>query len=98
MIGESFRSPGFAAGLALAPGRDGLVGNAVDALVTARRRHQGQASFLRTTPAKKPRTECCCQPVAFMTAAMVAPLGPCNMAITLACFDPAHVAARAGFR
>src|SRR2546423_13498996 len=23
-------------------------------------------SFLRTTPAKKPRTECCCQSVAFM--------------------------------
>jgi hypothetical protein len=32
-------------------------------------------SFLRTTPAKKPRTECCCHPVAFMIAAMVPPLG-----------------------
>src|SRR5215472_11049334 len=32
-------------------------------------------SFLRTTPAKNPRTECCCQPVAFMIAAMVAPSG-----------------------
>jgi hypothetical protein len=30
-------------------------------------------SFLRTTPAKKPRTECCCQPVAFTIAAIVAP-------------------------
>jgi hypothetical protein len=32
-------------------------------------------SFFRATPAKKPRTECCCQPVAFMIAAMVAPWG-----------------------
>jgi hypothetical protein len=30
-------------------------------------------SFLRTTPAKKPRTECCCHPVVFMMAAIVAP-------------------------
>src|SRR3984885_1790834 len=29
-------------------------------------------SFFLTTPAKKPRTECCCQSVAFTTAAMVA--------------------------
>ena len=28
-------------------------------------------SFLRTTPAKKPRTECCCHPVAFMIATVV---------------------------
>src|SRR5215204_5919672 len=36
-----------------------------------------EASFslrrLRTTPAKKPRTECCCQPVAFITAVIVVP-------------------------
>src|SRR5262249_31304280 len=32
-------------------------------------------SFLRTTPAKNPRTECCCHPVAFMMAAIVVPLG-----------------------
>jgi hypothetical protein len=30
-------------------------------------------SFLRTTPAKKPRTECCCHPVSFMMAAIVVP-------------------------
>src|SRR6516225_6549797 len=30
-------------------------------------------SFFFTTPAKKPRTECGCQPVAFETAAMVVP-------------------------
>ena len=30
-------------------------------------------SFLRTTPAKKPRTECACQWVVFMMAAIVAP-------------------------
>ena len=31
--------------------------------------------LLRTTPAKKPRTECCCQPVAFVMAAIGRPLG-----------------------
>jgi hypothetical protein len=30
---------------------------------------------LRTTPARKPRTECCCQPVVFIIAAIVAPVG-----------------------
>src|SRR6266404_1891155 len=45
-------------------------------------------SFLRTTPAKKPRTECCCQPVAFMIAAIEAPAVACNIAVTRACFEP----------
>src|ERR1700738_878316 len=44
-------------------------------------------SFFLTTPAKKPRTECCCQPVAFMIAAMVAPFGSCSIARTADCFD-----------
>src|SRR5215469_17973510 len=43
---------------------------------------------LRTTPARKPRTECCCQPVAFIMAATVAPEGDCSIAITLDCFEP----------
>ena len=43
---------------------------------------------LRTTPARKPRTECGCQPVAFITAAIVAPAGDCSIAITRDCFDP----------
>src|SRR6266516_2259565 len=43
-------------------------------------------SFLRTTPAKKPRTECCCQPVAFMIAAIVAPLGCLSRVRTTSCF------------
>ena len=30
-------------------------------------------SFLRTTPDKNPRTECCCHPVAFAIASIVAP-------------------------
>ena len=34
---------------------------------------RARPSFLRTTPAKKPRTEWDCQPVAFMMAGMVAP-------------------------
>src|SRR5580704_11442817 len=42
-------------------------------------------SFLRTTPAKKPRTECCCQPVAFMMAAIVAPLGCLSKVRTASC-------------
>src|SRR5215510_4554268 len=44
-------------------------------------------SFLRTTPAKNPRTECGCQPVAFVTAATVAPR-PCrSISITRACLE-----------
>jgi hypothetical protein len=39
-------------------------------------------SRLRTTPARKPRTECGCQPVAFVIAAMVAPVGNCSSAMT----------------
>src|SRR6266478_1576447 len=42
---------------------------------------------LRTTPAKKPRTECCCQPVACIMAAIVAPAGDCSMAMTRDCFE-----------
>src|SRR5271167_3609295 len=45
-------------------------------------------SFLRTTPAKKPRTECCCQLVAFIIAVIVAPVGTRSMAMTRDCFDP----------
>src|ERR1700733_5287771 len=55
-------------------------------------------SFFLTTPAKKPRTECCCQSVAFMIAAMVVPLGSRSIARTVACFDEAAVASfAAGF-
>src|SRR2546429_3081637 len=43
---------------------------------------------LRTTPARKPRTECCCQPVACIMAAIVAPVGDCSMAMTRDCFEP----------
>src|SRR5262245_38044109 len=44
-------------------------------------------SFLRTTPARKPRTECCCQLVAFMIPAIVVPLGWLSSAITVACLE-----------
>src|SRR6266851_2073743 len=44
-------------------------------------------SFLRTTPAKKPRTECCCQPVAFMIAAIVVPFGSYSIFSTADCLD-----------
>src|SRR6266576_775160 len=43
---------------------------------------------LRTTPARNPRTECCCQPVAFIIAAIVAPAGDCSIAMTRDCFEP----------
>jgi hypothetical protein len=43
---------------------------------------------LRTTPAKNPRTECCCQWVARMMAAIVAPSGRASIASTRACFEP----------
>jgi hypothetical protein len=43
---------------------------------------------LRTTPARKPRTECCCQPVAFIIAAIVVPVGNWSIAITRDCFEP----------
>jgi len=42
-------------------------------------------SFLRTTPARKPRTECCCQSVTFMSAAIVAPVGARSIAMMRAC-------------
>src|SRR5205823_2047191 len=44
-------------------------------------------SFLRTTAARKPRTECGCQPVLCMMPAMVAPLGRLNSPITRICFE-----------
>src|SRR3954453_15924619 len=44
---------------------------------------------LRTTPARKPRTECCCQPVAIIIAAIVAPPGDCSIAMPWACLEPA---------
>src|ERR1700737_3161674 len=42
-------------------------------------------SFLRTTPARKPRTECCCQSVAVMIVAIVAPVGIRSIAMIRAC-------------
>src|SRR6266851_4815300 len=54
-------------------------------------------SFLRTTPAKKPRTECCCQPVAFMIAAIVAPLGCLSRVRTVSCLVPLRLEPEAAF-
>src|SRR6516162_3913975 len=48
-------------------------------------------SFLRMTPARKPRTECCCQPVAVMMAAIVVPARSCSIATTCAFLVPARV-------
>src|SRR5438105_3843288 len=49
-------------------------------------------SFLRTTPAKNPRTECCCQPVHCMMLAIVAPLGRRSSPSTRACLECARAA------
>src|ERR1700751_329981 len=43
-------------------------------------------SFLRTTAVKKPRTECGCQPVAFMIVVIVVPWGSLSRASTASCF------------
>src|SRR5262249_48172959 len=45
------------------------------------------------TPARKPRTECDCQPVVFVSAAMVAPPGERSMPIAADCFVPDRTAA-----
>src|ERR1700676_2896966 len=42
-------------------------------------------SFLRMTPARKPRTECCCQSVTVMIASIVAPVGSRSIAMMRAC-------------
>ena len=42
-------------------------------------------SFLRTTPAKNPRTECCCQPDTSTSAAMVAPAGCLRRSSSFVC-------------
>jgi len=42
-------------------------------------------SFLRTTPARKPRTECCCHSVAVTREAIVAPAGVRSIAMMRAC-------------
>src|SRR6478609_6509555 len=44
-------------------------------------------SFRLTTPARKPRTECGCQPVAAMMAAIVVPLAWRSIASTVSCFE-----------
>src|SRR5215470_8254085 len=49
---------------------------------------------LRTTPARKPRTECCCQPVAFIIASIVAPAGDFSIPITRACLEPRSLIGR----
>src|SRR6516225_7736817 len=54
-------------------------------------------SFLRTTAAKKPRTECCCHPVAFMMAAIVVPLGWLSSLRTVSCLVPPRVEPEATF-
>src|ERR1700730_5904295 len=50
-----------------------------------------RSSFFLTTPAKKPRTECCCQSVAFMIAAIVVPFGSYSIFSTADCFDDEDV-------
>src|SRR3954447_7923000 len=51
-------------------------------------------SFLRTTPARKPRTECGCHPAACMIAATVTPPGRLSRDSTVACFDGGRLLGR----
>src|SRR6516162_8722671 len=44
-------------------------------------------SFFLTTPARKPRTECGCQPVTSMMAAMVVPFAWRSIPSTVSCFE-----------
>src|SRR5215813_8253669 len=53
---------------------------------------------LRTTPARNPRTECCCQPVAFIIASIDAPAGDFSIAITQACFEVGSLFGRFALR
>src|SRR4029450_4551038 len=46
---------------------------------------------LRTTPVRKPRTECGCQPVTSIIEAIVAPAGDCSIAITRDCFEAGSI-------
>ena len=46
-------------------------------------------SFLRTVPARNPRTECGCHPVVLTRRSRVAPCGCRSRAITLSCLDTA---------
>src|ERR1700686_818599 len=52
-----------------------------------------RTSFFLTTPAKKPRTECCCQSVAFMIAAIVLPFASRSIASTASCLEEEGAAA-----
>src|SRR5882672_485659 len=50
-------------------------------------------SFFLITPARKPRTECCCQSVAFMIAAIVLPFASRSIASTASCLEEDGAAA-----
>ena len=46
-----------------------------------------ETEFLAHDPAKKPRTECCCQPVVFTMTGMVVPSDRLSIRITADCFE-----------
>jgi hypothetical protein len=47
-------------------------------------------SFFLTTPDRKPRTECGCQPVVSVISEIVVPFGRWSRASTASCFDGAE--------
>jgi hypothetical protein len=47
--------------------------------------------FTLAISARKPRTECCCQPVAFISPSIVVPRGERSIAIAADCFVPTRV-------
>ena len=86
-IKEIVRRTGYSRGLV----RNVLRGRRSDVFRARESSLEPSHSFLRTTPAKNPRTECDCQPVNSMMVAIVAPFGRRSSPSTRACLEFARV-------
>ena len=91
MMGEACWSRRLAARPAFALRRDIVRHDAVDARFAGLLGDERQAELGAHHPARKPRTEWGCQPVAFMMVAMVAPGLRWSIASTRACFEFARL-------
>src|SRR5205085_8805938 len=99
LVGASSRLP-FCCIVVTTPAGSGLqqLGNlaildAIDPFFVCLIGNETQPKLFADDPAKNPRTECCCQSVAAIIAAVVAPAGFRSIWMTRACF----VSVRAGF-
>src|SRR5437763_4039735 len=67
-------------------------GNAVDPPTLLLGRGEGEPELLlQGSRKKRPRTVCCCQPIALATSSTVAPSDRCSIATTASCFDGGFV-------